>query len=105
MRLRDAHRGGVVLATHTHILCIAMLAEAVALALPKHVLAEFQSPEATIENGETEFEYRGAYHWGVPEVPQKNENANDLVQSHEFDLQHCFTNWALLQLAVGLEQP
>ena len=82
-----------------------MLAAAVAIALPKHALAEFQIQEATIENGETEFEYRGAYHWGVPEVTQNNENANDLVQSHEFELQHSFTNWFLLQLTVSLEQP
>ena len=82
-----------------------MLAAAVAIALPKHALAEFQIQEATIEKGETEFEYRGAYHWGVPEVTQNNENANDLVQSHEFELQHSFTNWFLLQLTVGLEQP
>jgi hypothetical protein len=77
-----------------------MVAAAVAIALPKHALAEFQIQEATIENGETEFEYRGAYHWGVPEVTQNNENANDLVQSHEFELQHSFTNWFLLQLTV-----
>lgn len=90
---------------HTRILCSATLAAAAAIALPTHALAEFQIQEATIEKGETEFEYRGAYHWGVPEVTQNNENANDLVQSHEFELQHSFTNWFLLQLTVGLEQP
>ena len=47
------------------------------LAGTKPVLAEFQIEEAGIEKGEVEIEYRGAYHWGVP-----NENANDLVQSH-----------------------
>ena len=31
--------------------------------------------------------------------------ANDLVQSHELELQHSFTNWWLVQLTVGLEQP
>jgi len=70
---------------HTRILWIATLAVATAIALPKRALAEFQIQEAGIEKGETEFEYRGAYHWGVPEVTQNNENANDLVQSHEFD--------------------
>jgi Putative MetA-pathway of phenol degradation len=73
--------------------------------LPKPALAEFQIQEATIEKGETEFEYRGAYHWGVPEATESNENANDLVQSHEFELQYSFTNWLLVQLTVGLEQP
>ena len=90
---------------HTRIFWIATLAVATAIALPKRALAEFQIQEAGIEKGETEFEYRGAYHWGVPEVTQNNENANDLVQSHEFELQHSFTNWFLLQLTVSLEQP
>ena len=49
--------------------------------------AEFQIQEAGIEKGEVELEYRGAYHWGVPQVTDTNENANDLVQSHEFEFQ------------------
>ena len=40
-----------------------------------------------------------------PEVTPNNENANDLVQSHELELQHSFTEWWLVQLTVGLEQP
>ncbi len=70
---------------------------------PAH--AEFQIQEADIQKGEVEFEYRGAYHWGVPEVTDNNENANDLVQSHEFELQYGVTNWWLLQLTLGTEQP
>ncbi len=34
----------------------------------KPALAEFQIQEAGIEKGEAEVEYRGAYHWGVPQV-------------------------------------
>jgi hypothetical protein len=98
------HTGGLFL-QHTRILCTATLAAATAIALPKPALAEFQIQEATIEKGETEFEYRGAYHWGVPEVTEENENANDFVQSHELELQYSFTNWLLVQLTVGLEQP
>ena len=71
----------------------------------KPALAEFQIQEATIEKGETEFEYRGAYHWGVPEATDDNENANDLVQSHEFELQYSPTNWWLMQFTLGTEQP
>lgn len=67
--------------------------------------AEFQIQEATSEKGETEFEYRGAYHWGVPEATENNENANDLVQSHEFELEHAFINWWLMQFTLGTEQP
>ena len=56
------------------------------LAGTKPVLAEFQIQEAGIEKGEVEIEYRGAYHWGVPEATDENENANDLVQSNELEL-------------------
>jgi hypothetical protein len=99
----ELHTGGLSL-RHTRIFWAA-LAAATAIALPKSALAEFQIQEASIEKGETEFEYRGAYHWGVPEVTDNNPNANDLVQSHELELQHSFTNWWLVQLTVGLEQP
>ena len=67
--------------------------------------AEFQIQEAGIEQGQAEFEYRGAYHWGVPEATENNENANDLVQSHEFELEHAFINWWLMQFTLGTEQP
>jgi hypothetical protein len=83
----------------------AALASAAAVALPIPALAEFQIQEATIEKGETELEYRGAYHWGVPEATIKNENANDIVQSHEFELQYSLTDWWLVQVTLGLEQP
>ena len=67
--------------------------------------AEFQIQEAGIEKGEVELEYRGAYHWGVPQVTDTNENANDLVQSHEFELQMGITDWWLLSVTTGLDQP
>jgi hypothetical protein len=75
------------------------------LAGTKPVLAEFQIQEAGIEKGEVELEYRGAYHWGVPQVIGTNENANDLVQSHEFELQMGITDWWLLSVTTGLDQP
>jgi len=96
------HAGGSFL-QHTHILCAALAAATIVLSKP--ALAEFQIQEASIEKGETELEYRGAYHWGVPEATDTNPNANDLVQSHEFELQYSPTNWWLLQLTLGTEQP
>src|SRR5262249_19563417 len=54
---------------------------------------------------ETEFEYRGAYHWGVPGVTANNPNANDFVQSHEFELQYTPTDWWLVQLTLETDQP
>jgi len=66
---------------------LAMEAAGLTLAGTKPVSAEFQIQEADIEKGEVEIEYRGAYHWGVPEAAEENDNANDLVQSHEIELQ------------------
>jgi hypothetical protein len=66
---------------------------------------EFQIQEAGIEKGEVELEYRGAYHWGVPQVTDTNENASDLVQSHELELQIGVTDWWLLSVTAGLDQP
>ena len=80
-------------------------AVALLLFVTEPALAEFQIQEAGIEKGEVELEYRGAYHWGVPQVTDTNENANDLVQSHEFELQMGVTDWWLLSVTAGLDQP
>ncbi len=69
------------------------------------VFAEFQIQEAGIEKGEKEVEYRGAYHWGVPAITGNNENANDIVHSHELELSYGLTDWWLLQFTAGFEQP
>jgi len=90
---------------YTRIFCAAFATGAAIILLPKYALAEFQIQEASIEKGETEFEYRGAYHWGVPGVTEANENGNDLVQSHEFELQYSPTDWWLLQLTLETDQP
>jgi hypothetical protein len=55
--------------------------------------AEFQIQEAGIEKGEVELEYRGAYHWGVPQVTDTNENVNDLVQRHELEFSMGINDW------------
>ena len=75
------------------------------LAGTKPVLAEFQIQEAGIEKGEVEPEYRGAYHWGVPQVTDNNENANDLIQSHELEFSMGINDWWLIQVTSGFEQP
>ena len=80
-------------------------AVALLLFVTEPAFAEFQIQEAGIEKGEVELEYRGAYHWGVPQVTDTNENANDLVQSHEFELQMGITDWWLLSVTAGLDQP
>ncbi len=83
----------------------AIAAVGLTLATPKPVLAEFQIQEADIEKGEVELEYRGAYHWGVPQVTDDNENANDTVQSHELELQMGINDWFLIQVTSGFDQP
>ena len=67
--------------------------------------AEFQIQEAGIEKGEIELEYRGAYHWGVPEVTDANQNANDLIQSHELEFSMGINDWWLIQVTGGFDQP
>ena len=88
-----------------HVVGFAIATAGLTLIGAKPALAEFQIQEADIEKGEVEIEYRGAYHWGVPQVTDANENANDLVQSHELELQYGFTNWWLMQCTVGFDQP
>jgi hypothetical protein len=83
----------------------AVAAAALNLLGAKPVLAEFNIQEADIEKGKVEFEYRGAYHWGVPTAIGANQNANDLVQSHELELQYGLTNWWLMQFTLGIDQP
>ena len=82
-----------------------MEAAGLTLAGTKPVSAEFQIQEADIEKGEVEIEYRGAYHWGVPEAAEENDNANDLVQSHEIELQMGISDWWLIQVTGGFDQP
>ena len=81
------------------------LATSAFIATTNPVFAEFDIQEAGIEKGEVEIEYRSAYHWGVPEVTDANENANDLVQSHEIELQMGINDWFLIQLTGGFDQP
>ena len=84
---------------------VALVATGILVANADRARAEFQIQEAGIEKGQVESEYRGAYHWGVPQVTDANPNANDLVQSHEAELSYGVTNWWLLQFTTGFEQP
>jgi hypothetical protein len=80
-------------------------------------LAEFEIQESNIEKGEVELEYRGAVHWGFPkaereEAEEGGEGALDteeaeapLRQSHDFEAEWGVTNWWLLAITLGTEQP
>lgn len=76
----------------------------------KPVLAEYEIQEAEIEKGEIEIEYRGAYHWGIPKSAEGAEEfvageVNNTVQSHELELQMGITNWWMISVVAGFDQP
>jgi len=99
----------------------ALAAAALTLFGVKPVLAEFEIQEAGIEKGEVELEYRGAYHWGFPsgerEAVEGEEEGEEggaldteeaealLRQSHDFELEWGVTNWWLVAITLGAEQP
>jgi len=73
------------------------------LAGTKPVLAEFEIQEAGIEKGEVELEYRGAYHWGLPQVEEDEEVP--LRQSHDFEIQMGITDWWMISTTLGTVVP
>jgi hypothetical protein len=84
------------------IVCSALSAAATGLfvssATPAH--AEFEIQEATIEQGEIQIQYRGAEHWGLADPED-----DPLRQSHELELQMGITDYWLLSVTPGFEQP
>ena len=73
------------------------------LAGTKPVLAEFEIQEAGIEKGEVELEYRGAYHWGLPQAEEDKEVP--LRQSHDFEIQMGITDWWMISTTLGTIVP
>ena len=73
------------------------------LAGTKPVLAEFEIQEAGIEKGEVELEYRGAYHWGLPQAEEDEEVP--LRQSHDFEIQMGITDWWMISTTLGTIVP
>ena len=73
------------------------------LAGTKPVLAEFEIQEAGIEKGEVELEYRGAYHWGLPQAEEDEEVP--LRQSHDFEMQMGITDWWMISTTLGTTVP
>jgi hypothetical protein len=91
------------LALTAAVSAVATAGMAVGTIRPAH--AEFEIQEADVEKGAVQLSYRGAVHWGVPKATDDNENANDLVQSHEFETQYGLTNWWLFSFTLGTDQP
>jgi hypothetical protein len=93
----------------------ALAAAGLTLITAKPALAEFEIQESNIEKGRVELEYRGAVHWGFPKgekeeagedgAAQEEEAEIPLRQSHEFEIEYGVTDWWLVTLTVGAEQP
>ena len=87
----------------------AIAAAGFSLGTAKPALAEFEIQEADIEKGEIEIQYFGAEHWGLPDTGGATGNAEDeeapLRQSHELQFQMGITDWWLLSLTGGFDQP
>jgi len=84
----------------------------------KPALAEFEIQESTVEKGETEFEYRGAVHWGFPkqereegeqgaedEGATEEEEEGPLRQSHDFEFQYSFTERWMFSTTLTADEP
>ena len=92
------------------------------IGMTKVALAEFEIQESGVEKGEVELEYRGAVHWGFPKqereeageekeegeaagVIDEEEAETPLRQSHDFEAEWGVTNWWLVAVTLGTEQP
>lgn len=75
--------------------------------------AEFEIQESTIDPGETQLQYRGAWHSGLPtdeEEPVDLDPLPDieeapLRQSHEFEIQYSITSHWLVALTHAFDEP
>ncbi|MFO7477275.1 MAG: hypothetical protein R6X03_02805 [Methyloceanibacter sp.] len=75
-------------------------------------LAEFEIQESTIDPGEIQLQYRGAWHSGLPRGSQvvdedilPDDEEAPLRQSHEFELQMSPTTYWLVAITHGFDQP
>jgi hypothetical protein len=82
-------------------------------------LAEFEIEEAGVEKGETEFEYRGAVHWGFPGAEreaaeeegeeggalEEEEEGEFLRQSHDFEFAYGITERWSFSATLATDEP
>jgi hypothetical protein len=74
--------------------------------------AEFEIQESTIDPGEIQLQYRGAWHSGLPSRSQVSDDdilpddeEAPLRQSHEFEIQMSLTSHWLLALTHAFDEP
>lgn len=89
------------------------------MAATSTALAEFEIEEAGVEKGETEFEYRGAVHWGFPRAEreaaeeaeeeggalEEEEEGEFLRQSHDFEFAHGITERWSFSATLATDEP
>jgi hypothetical protein len=89
-------------------------AATIAIAAATPALAEFEIQESTIDPGEIQLQYRGAWHSGVPAADLDDdvdlgliidEPEALLLQSHEFEFQMSVTSRWLLALTHAFAEP
>lgn len=87
----------------------AMAAALVLVASVGTVLAEFEIQESTIDPGEIQLQYRGAWHSGLPAAEVgpvfPDDEEAPLRQSHEFELQASLTSHWLVALTHAFDEP
>lgn len=82
------------------------------LLAPAYAHAEFEIQESTIDAGEIQLQYRGAWHSGLPAQDDEVDfdllpdiEESDLRQSHDFELQMSVTSHWLLALTHTFDEP
>jgi hypothetical protein len=96
----------------SHILLRAAATVAVSLVATAPAVAEFEIQESTIDPGEIQLQYRGAWHSGIPSQeeaadldPLPDLEEAPLRQSHEFELQMSVTSHWLLAVTHAFDEP
>jgi hypothetical protein len=95
-----------------------LMAAGLTVGVSTPALAEFEIQESEVEKGESELEYRGAVHSGVPKSEDDDGGEDDEVgeleeeeegegvrQSHEFEFQYGLTDRILLSASVATDEP
>lgn len=99
-----------------------LMAAGLTVGVSTPALAEFEINEPGVEKGETEVEYRGAVHWGVPKgmeggggegdeeeggegVLEEEEEGEGLRQSHDFEIEYGITDRIRGAVTLGTDEP
>ena len=99
-----------------------LMAAGLTVGVSTPALAEFEIQESEVEKGESELEYRGAVHWGVPKGEGDEGDGDDdddevggggilaeegegLRQSHEIEFQYGVTERILLSTTLIADEP